>query len=86
VTSHSKQTALAATLVVALCWLATARAASSEFFGVRARLESTSFVVELRIPVFCLRLQADAYGSIVATARLRSCEGCLEAPRARSWS
>jgi len=77
---------LCAVLASALLWQASAHAATSGLFGVRATFEPDHFVVEMRMPILCLRLQGAIPGFIVATAHLLTCAGCGAAPRTRSWS
>lgn len=72
--------------VLASALLSSARAATSDLFGLRATFEPDHFVIEMRMPILCLRLQGAIPGFIVATAHLLTCEGCGAAPRTRSWS
>lgn len=77
---------LCAALASALVWQAGARAATTDLFGLHATVGPDHFVIEMRMPILCLRLQGAIPGFIVATAHLLTCAGCGAAPRTRSWS
>ncbi len=53
---HTARIFLAAALASALCWQASAAAASASTYGVRATFESRHFILEMRLPLLCLRL------------------------------
>ncbi len=83
----------AAALASALCWQASAAAAPVDAFGMRATFEPRHFVLEMRLPILCLRLVGEIAdpppaipGFVIASAYLFACDDCPGASGARSWS
>lgn len=66
----------AAALASALCWQASAVAAPIDSLRLRATFEPRQFVFEMRVGLFCLRLQGEIPGFIVAGAHLLAYDGC----------